>query len=153
MIAEAPSGGTYRREDVRRMVDVTERQLRAWEKLGFIPSLESFGFSDLLALKTLKRLRELRIAPRQIQLAIKALKNRLAHIDHPLAQLRITADGRKIAVHIGGSRMEAISGQLLLDFDSNELEKPRSLPVRTEPVAPVNEATGPEIVPSRFVLI
>jgi tetratricopeptide (TPR) repeat protein len=139
MIAEAPSGGTYRREDVRRMVDVTERQLRAWEKLGFIPSLGSFGFSDLLALKTLKRLRELRIAPRQIQLAIKALKNRLAHIDHPLAQLRITANGRKIAVHIGGSRMEAISGQLLLDFDSNELEKLRSLPVRTEPVAPVNE--------------
>ena len=58
-----PSAGEYRREDVRRMVSVTERQLRAWEKQGLVKSGETFGFSDLLALKTLKKLRELRIAP------------------------------------------------------------------------------------------
>jgi hypothetical protein len=43
----------YAREDVRRMLNVSERQLRAWEKQGFVEASESFGFSDLLALKTL----------------------------------------------------------------------------------------------------
>jgi DNA-binding transcriptional MerR regulator len=71
----------YRREDVRRMLDVTERQLRSWEKQGLIASIESFGFSDLLALKTLKKLRELHIAPSQIHRAITSLKSRIEDID------------------------------------------------------------------------
>jgi tetratricopeptide (TPR) repeat protein len=128
--AEMPPGATYRREDVRRMVDVSERQLRAWERMGLIAAADAFGFSDLLALKTLKRLRELRIAPRQIQLAIKSLKHRLSHVDHPLAELRITVEGRKITAHVAGNRMEPITGQLLLDFDAKELEKLRSFPTR-----------------------
>ena len=130
---ETPSAGAYRREDVRRIADVTERQLRSWEKQGLVtPHVvtpqETFGFSDLLALKTLKKLRELNIAPKQIQLAITSLKARLEDIDHPLAQLRITAEGRKITVHVAGHMMEPISGQLLLDFDSKEIEKLRSFP-------------------------
>lgn len=130
---ETLSGGTWRREDVRRMVEVSERQLRSWEKQGFISESDTFDFSALLALKTLKRLRELKIAPRQIQLAIQALKTRLEHIDQPLSQLRITADGRKITVHLAGSRMEPVTGQLLLNFDARELEKMRSFPVRSGP--------------------
>jgi len=110
------------------MVDVTDRQLRSWESLGLVPTRETFGFSDLLALKTLKRLRALRIAPKQIQLAIRSLKLHLKDVDEPLAQLRLTADGRKITVHVAGSKMEPISGQLLLDFDAKELEKLRAFP-------------------------
>ena len=122
------TNGAYRREDVLRMVDVTDRQLRSWESLGLVPTRETFGFSDLLALKTLKRLRALRIAPKQIQLAIRSLKLHLKDVDEPLAQLRLTADGRKITVHVAGSKMEPISGQLLLDFDAKELEKLRAFP-------------------------
>src|ERR1700744_6372183 len=113
-----PSAATYSREEVRRIVDVTERQLRAWEKQGLIASNESFGFSDLLALKTLKKLRELHIAPSRIQRAITSLKSRIEDIDYPLAQLRITAEGRQITVNVAGNRMEPISGQLLFDFDA-----------------------------------
>src|ERR1017187_7238722 len=93
-----PSLGIYGREDVRRIADVTERQLRTWEKQGLVEPQETFGFSDLLALKTLKKLRELRITPKQIQSAISSLKSRLEGIDRPLSQLRITAEGRKITV-------------------------------------------------------
>lgn len=114
------------------MVNVTERQLRAWEKQGLVKSGETFGFSDLLALKTLKKLRELRIAPASIQRAVISLKSKLENIDYPLAQLRITAEGRRITVHIAGNRMEPISGQLLFDFDSNEIEKLRTFPVKTD---------------------
>ena len=69
---------------------------------------------------------------------------RLDHIDYPLAQLRITAEGRRITVHVGGTRMEPISWQLLLDFDSNEIEKLRSFPVKTEESRPI--AAGQEQV-------
>jgi tetratricopeptide (TPR) repeat protein len=135
-----PSAGTYRREDIRRIADVTERQLRSWEKQGLVAPQENFGFSDLLALKTLKKLRELHITPKQIQRAITSLKSRLEDVDQPLAQLRITADGRKITVHVAGNMMEPISGQLLLDFDSKEIEKLRSFPVRAAPAGAESEA-------------
>lgn len=126
----APSGG-WRREDVRRIADVSERQLKSWEKQGLVEPQEQFGFSDLLALKTLKKLRELRITPKQIQRALTSLKSRLEHIDQPLSQLRITAEGRKITVHVAGNMMEPITGQLLLDFDAKQIEKLRSFPVHT----------------------
>jgi DNA-binding transcriptional MerR regulator len=137
---ETPSAGAYCREDLCRIADVTERQLRSWEKQGLVEPRENFGFSDLLALKTLKKLRELRITPKQIQRAIASLKSRLENIDRPLAQLRITAEGRKITVHVAGNMMEPISGQLLLDFDSKEIEKLRSFPVRTAPPGAESEA-------------
>ncbi len=123
-------GEVWRREDVRRIADITERQLRSWEKQGLVESHEQFGFSDLLALKTLKTLREQRISPKQIQRAITSLKSGLDGVEHPLAQLRITVEGRKITVRVAGSMMEPISGQLLLDFDAaKQIEKLKAFPV------------------------
>jgi len=113
------------------MAGVSERQLRAWEKQGFVKPSQVFGFSDLLTLKTLRKLKELRVPARQIQLAIASLRRRLKDIEHPLAQLRITVEGKRIAVHVSGNKMEPISGQLLFDFDAKEIEKLRSFPVST----------------------
>jgi tetratricopeptide (TPR) repeat protein len=140
---DAPSAGAYRREDVCRIADVTERQLRSWEKQGLVAPQENFGFSDLLALKTLKKLRELNITPKQIQRAITSLKSRLEDVEHPLAQLRITAEGRKITVHVGGNMMEPISGQLLLDFDAKAIEKLKSFPL-APPAKPAAESEARE---------
>lgn len=140
---DTPSESAYRREDVLRIADVTERQLRSWEKQGLVAPAENFGFSDLLALKTLKKLRELRITPKQIQRAITSLKTRLEDVEHPLAQLRITAQGRKITVHVGGNMMEPISGQLLLDFDAKAIEKLKSFPAAS-PSKPAADSQAKE---------
>jgi tetratricopeptide (TPR) repeat protein len=123
----APQSG-YAREDVLRMLHVSERQLRAWEKQGFVAASDRFGFEDLVALKTLQKLRQFDITPRQIQRAIESLRKRLKEFDRPLAQLRITAEGKRIAVHVSGNKMDSISGQLLFDFDSKEIEKLRAFP-------------------------
>ena len=123
------------------MLAVTERQLRTWEKQGFIEAAASFGFDDLVALKTLKKLRELHIAPRQIQRALTSLKTKLEHVHRPLAQLRITAEGKTIAVHVAGGKMEPITGQLLFDFDRKEMEKLRSFPVKAAAAVPALEET------------
>ena len=130
----------YARDEVRRMLAVSERQLRAWEKQGLVPASENFGFSDLLALKTLKKLRDLRITPGRIKLAVASLRRRLTDIDQPLAQLRITVEGRNLAVHVSGDRMEPISGQLLFDFDAKEIEKLRAFPEKREVAETQNQA-------------
>ncbi len=130
----APVPG-YARDEVRRMLAVSERQLRAWEKQGLVPASQIFGFSDLLALKTLKKLRDLNIAPLQIRRAVASLRQRLTDVEQPLAQLRITVEGRSLAVHVSGDRMEPISGQLLFDFDAREIEKLRSFPLNPLPSA------------------
>jgi len=121
--------GSYERADIRRIAGITERQLRSWEQQGLIAAREVYRFADLLAIQTLRKLRQVRIPAAEIQRAIASLRRRLQHIEHPLSQLRITAEGRRIAVHIGDSRMEPVTGQLLLDFDEKEIEKLRSFPV------------------------
>lgn len=144
-------GGVWRREDVRRIADITERQLRSWEKQGLVESHEQFGFSDLLALKTLKTLREQRISPRQIQRAITSLKSGLDAVEHPLAQLRITANGRKITVRVAGRMLEPISGQLLLDFDAaKEIEKLKAFPVQTAAPEADNDAAKERLAEEWF---
>jgi tetratricopeptide (TPR) repeat protein len=126
--AEKIQPSEYARKEVLRMLGVTERQLKSWEKQGLVKVSDTFSFSDLLALKTLKKLRDFDIAPRQIQMALASLRKRLKDVDQPLAQLRITAEGRRLAVHVSGDKMEPISGQLLFDFDVKEIEKLRSFP-------------------------
>lgn len=110
------------------MLDVTERQLRGWEKHRLIPPMERFAFSDLIALRTLIKLRESRIPPARIRNAITAVRDRLQGIKDPLKELRIVSDGRRIHVQIGDHSMEPISGQLLFNFDQAELKRLVSFP-------------------------
>jgi tetratricopeptide (TPR) repeat protein len=111
----------YSRQDVRRMLGVSEQQLRSWERHGLISGVSTFSFSDLIALKALQKLRENRIPPRKIGRALTALKKKLSHVERPLSELKIFSDGRTISVQIAGQKMEALTGQMLFDFDTSEL--------------------------------
>jgi len=118
----------YSREEVRRLLGVSERQIRSWEKLGFVPSAEAYAFSDLLALKTLLGLRKNNIPTAQIRRALTALRERLREVQNPLTELKVYSEGKKIRVQFAGAKMESVSGQLLLDFDKAEIEKLMSFP-------------------------
>jgi tetratricopeptide (TPR) repeat protein len=120
----------YSRADVRRQFGLSERQLRSWERQELILAAESYSFSDLIAIQTLIKLRENHIQTRQIGRALKSLRQKLGWIEHPLSELRIVSDGKKIAVHVAGQKMEAISGQILFDFDAAELGGLKSFPGR-----------------------
>ena len=118
----------YSRADVRRQFGVTERQLRSWERQDLITAAESYSFSDLIAVKTIVKLRENHIPARQIGEALASLRRKLDWIKEPLSELRIVSDGRKISVHVAGQKMEAISGQILFDFDAAALGAIASFP-------------------------
>ncbi len=124
------------------MLRVTEKQLRGWGRQGLLNTdAPSFSFHDLLAFKTLLKLSEQRISPRIIRRALESLKQKLAGVEHPLSELKIISDGGKITVQIDDQRMDAISGQLLLNFDEADLQKLASFPVKTaEPVIKEREA-------------
>lgn len=113
----------YSREEARRLLNVSERQLRSWEKQKLIPAAKSYGFRELVALRTLIKLRRGQVPPVQIRRALTALAQKLSHIEDPLTQLRLYTDGKKIHVEVEGRAMDALSGQLLLDFDRNELKR------------------------------
>jgi tetratricopeptide (TPR) repeat protein len=122
--------GEYSRADIRRQFGLSERLLRSWEKQDLISRADSYNFSDLIAIQTLIKLRESHIQPRQIGRALVSLRQKLDGVKQPLAELRIVSDGKRITVHLAGQKMEAISGQILFDFDAAELGGVRSFPER-----------------------
>jgi len=101
---------------------------RSWERQGLIAAAKSYSFQDLIALQTLIKLSENHIRPRQIGRALASLREKLDWVEHPLSELRIVSDGKKIAVHLAGQKMEAISGQILFDFDAAGLAASRPFP-------------------------
>jgi tetratricopeptide (TPR) repeat protein len=108
----------YTRGQARRLLALTERRLKSWEDQKLVPVSESYGFRELLALRTLIKLRQDRIPIQQIRRALAAL----ADVESPLTELKLYADGKKIRVEIGGRSMDA-SGQLLLNFEASELRR------------------------------
>ncbi len=130
----------YSRADVRRQFGLTERQLRSWERQKLIPEGDTYSFSDLIALQAIVKLREKHIAARQIGRALESLREKLDWVKRPLSELRVASNGRKIVVHVAGQKMEAISGQILFDFDAGELRNVKTFPEHQEPANRLRES-------------
>ena len=130
----------YSRAQIRRKFGLSERQLQSWERQDLVAPSTSYSFSDLIAFKTLLKLRENRIPAREIARALRSLRQKLSWIKQPLAELRVVSYGKHITVHVGGQKMEAISGQILLDFDAVELGSLRSFPERKRTVSRTRES-------------
>lgn len=132
-MSDKPPQQEYGRAEVRRMLRLSERQLQAWERLELIPAAAAYSFRDLIALRALCELRAHRFPPRKISRALASLKRLLSEVEHPLQELKIFSDGRHIAVRVAGQNMEAITGQILFDFDTAELARVESLPLPPPP--------------------
>ena len=129
----------YSRSAVRRKFGLSERQLQSWEREELLAPSQSYSFSDLISIQALIKLHENRIRPRQIGRALASLRKKL-DVKEPLSELRILSDGRKIAVQVGGQKMEAITGQILFDFDASSLADVKSFPERKRSVNRMRES-------------
>ena len=134
----------YSREEACRLVDVTERQLKSWEKQKLIPAHSFYDFKDLLAVRTLRTLKHSRLPATQIRRTLYALAEKLLGTHDPLTQLRIYVDGRRIRVEIEGRAMEAESGQLVLNFDQKELQRLVEFKTKVDPNAERNRRASAE---------
>lgn len=129
--AEMDQPATFSRRQVRRILNVSERVLKSWEKLQLIPEQAEYRFSDLLLLKTLARLRGDSVPPQQIRRSLFALRERLKDTPTLFSDVKVSSQGHRIRVQIGKQHMEPVSGQLLFDFHEDEITKLLHLPQTT----------------------
>jgi tetratricopeptide (TPR) repeat protein len=130
---------SYTREHVRRMLNVSKRQLESWEKQHFVRGGEAYSFRDIIAMRALLKLREKKVPPVKIGQALTSLRRKLSHVESPLSELTLHWDGRRISVRVAGQNMEAVTGQLLLDFDASQAAALTAFAARPK-VDPVVEA-------------
>lgn len=110
------------------MLGLSESRLKSWQRRGLIGEAVTFSFSDLIALRTLQKLHQDHVSDDRIGRAVSALRKTLSDVENPLCELKIIASGKKIAVQVAGQKMEAITGQLLFDFDAAELNNLATFP-------------------------
>ena len=132
---------TYTRAEIRRILGINANRLLAWERSGLADPKDDYSFADLIALRTLQRLRENGIPNRRISEALTELRIRLSHVTSPLDELKIVSDGRRIAIQLPGERVEAITGQVLFDFDADSLRSVATMEV-TQVAGPPDSGGG-----------
>jgi tetratricopeptide (TPR) repeat protein len=113
-------------EDVQRIVGLTAKQLDYWDRLRLVSPRKGQGnrfydFRDLIGLRTVKQLVEKGVPANRLRRALAALHEKLAQVHAPLAELRILSDGKDIVVERGEARLEPLSGQFVLNFETREL--------------------------------
>jgi len=117
---------TFSTEDVQRILGLTAKQLEYWDRLRLVSPRKEQGsrfydFRDLIGLRTVKQLVEEGVPANRLRRALAALREKLAHVHKPLAELRILSDGRDIVVESGEARLKPLSGQFVLNFEIREL--------------------------------
>ena len=117
---------TFTTEDVQRIVGLTPKQLDYWDRLRLVSPRKGQGnrfydFRDLIGLRTVKQLVERGVPANRLRRALAALREKLSEAKAPLAELRILSDGKDIVVERGEARLEPLSGQFVLNFETREL--------------------------------
>jgi DNA-binding transcriptional MerR regulator len=115
-------------EDVQRIVGLTGKQLDYWDRLCLVSPRKEEGsrfydFRDLIGLRTVKQLVEEGVPASRLRHALTALREKLSHVHTPLAELRVLSDGKDILIEHGGARVEPLSGQFALNFETSELRE------------------------------
>jgi tetratricopeptide (TPR) repeat protein len=113
-------------EDVQRVLGLTGKQLEYWERLRLVsPQKEQgnrfYDFRDLISLRTVKQLVENGVPAGRLRRSLAALRKKLAHVHAPLSELRVLSDGKDVVVESEGARLEPLSGQFVLNFETREL--------------------------------
>jgi tetratricopeptide (TPR) repeat protein len=124
--ARIPSTQRYSLRDAARILEVPEARLRALARAGFLAPQRgpigplTFGFQDLLLLRTTKGLLESGVSMRRIRRIWASLRDQLA-ADLPLTSISISTDGEEVVASDGSTRWGADSGQFLLNFEASEI--------------------------------
>jgi tetratricopeptide (TPR) repeat protein len=115
-------------DDVQRILGLTGKQLDYWDRLRLVsPQKEQgdrfYDFRGLIGLRTVKQLVEEGVPANRLRRALTALREKLFHVQAHLAELRVFSDGRDILVERDGARLEPLSGQFALNFETRELNE------------------------------
>ena len=122
----APEAQRYSLREAARILEVPESRLRALARAGFLAPQRgpigplSFGFQDLLVLRTTKQLVEAGVSMRRIRRSWVSLRRQI-EAGVPLSSLTLEADGDAVVASDGDRRWRPDSGQFLLDLGASEI--------------------------------
>src|SRR5881296_288318 len=114
--AEPQSDRRFSLREAARILEVPEARLRGLARAGLLAPQRgplgplSFGFRDLLLLRSTKGLLEAGVSMRRIRRIWSSLREQLA-ADAPLTSITIRADGERIVASDGHSAWQPDSGQ------------------------------------------
>jgi len=142
--AEPQSDQRFSLREAAHILEVPAARLRALARAGFLAPQRgpigplSFGFQDLLLLRTTRGLLESGVPMRRIRRIWASLREQLA-ADLPLTSITIRTDGEEVVASDGDARWRPDTGQFLLDFEAREI---------VERAADTARFAGLRIVPS-----
>lgn len=122
----------FTRSEVLRIVGITPAQLKYWERLELVETCRGiapvagadekiYNFLHLTRLRVVKQLTGQRVPARRLRAALDAFRRqRPAESETALDDLRLVPAGRRVVVEYQGTRIEPVTGQLLLDFGGTE---------------------------------
>jgi tetratricopeptide (TPR) repeat protein len=93
----------YTRREVGRILGLNAGRLRYWERLRLVCPRARWGehfysFSDLVAVRSIKRLTENRVPARRLRQVVRVLEQQLGADSLPIQELRLLDHGREILV-------------------------------------------------------
>lgn len=108
----------YTCQQVMSITGLSRRQLGYWRKTGLVtPQSQTAGgharytFTDLIALKSARRLLDAGVSVQRIRRSIQSLTGFLPHCRAPLSELSLVVTGEVILVLHRDTAFEALSGQ------------------------------------------
>src|SRR5437016_12891839 len=115
-------------DEVQRILGLTGKQLDYWDRLRLVSprrdkGIRSYDFRDLIGLRTVKQLSEKGVPANRLQRALAALREKLSQVQAPLAELRVLSDGRDVIVEREGARLEPLTGQFVMNFETRQLDE------------------------------
>ena len=132
-ITPLDAGRRFSLSETARILELPATRLRALARAGFLAPQRgpigplSFGFQDLLLLRTTRGLVEAGVPMRRIRRMWASLREQLAA--EPLTSITVHADGDEIVATDGSGSWRPDSGQVLLNFETSELvERAADLP-------------------------
>ena len=135
--------GSYSRQDVLRILDISSRQLQGWERSGIIPQQQRYTFQDLGQLRTLRALREEAVPAASIRQSIQAMKA-VSGMAYPLLEASVVRTGARLAFRHRGAMVDPIRRQLLFDFErADRVDRPMTPKKITAGPAGLQTAPGP----------
>jgi DNA-binding transcriptional MerR regulator len=118
----------YSARQVSDLLELPVQRLRSWVRAGFLDPQRSasgelsFGFQDLVLLRTAKALLAQDVPAQRVKDALIRLHAELPR-GRPLSAVQIKAEGRALVVRDGERQWEVETGQAVFDFDAKDLAR------------------------------
>ncbi len=106
----------YNRQDVLRILQVSARQLQAWERAGLVDSQDTYTFQQLSQLSKLRLLSLRRIPSSRISASVAAMQ-RVSGMTNPLLEAGVVQVGSRVVFRHQGAIVDPLSRQLVFDFE------------------------------------